>query len=73
MCGADGRSQRGWQEYRHKPDAIAMGSHFIDCHHVQRLALSPTEFINEGRIWRLHVPGGGAPTYKGKIGSPKQK
>ena len=22
---------------------------------------------HEGRIWRLHIPGGGAPTYKGTI------
>ena len=29
-----------------------MSSHFIDCHHVQRLAVSPEEFVNEGRIWR---------------------
>jgi len=36
---------------RRKDDAIALGSHFVDCHHVQRLALSPTEFVNEGRIW----------------------
>ncbi|CAN5909630.1 N/A [soil metagenome] len=38
---------------RRKPDSIAMGSHFIDSHHVQRLAVSPTEFINEGRLWRV--------------------
>lgn len=36
---------------RRKPDSIAVGSHFVDCHHVQRLAVSPTEFLNEGRIW----------------------
>jgi hypothetical protein len=30
-----------------------MSSHFIDSHHVQRVALSPTEFVNEGRIWRI--------------------
>jgi hypothetical protein len=29
-----------------------MRSHFIDSHHVQRVALSSTEFVNEGRIWR---------------------
>ena len=38
---------------RRKPDSIGMGSHFIDCHHVQRLALNKDEFINEGRIWRI--------------------
>ncbi|MBL8210908.1 MAG: FAD-dependent oxidoreductase [Bryobacterales bacterium] len=38
---------------RRKPDAIGISSHFIDSHHVQRVALSPTEFVNEGRIWRL--------------------
>ena len=41
------------QEPRRKADAIGISSHFIDCHHVQRVALSPTEFINEGRIWRI--------------------
>lgn len=38
---------------RRKDDAIGISSHFIDCHHVQRVALSPTEFVNEGRIWRI--------------------
>ncbi|RIQ11350.1 FAD-dependent oxidoreductase [Jiangella rhizosphaerae] len=41
------------QHDRRKPDAIAISSHFIDSHHVQRLAVSPTEFVNEGRIWRI--------------------
>ena len=35
------------------------------------LAVS-TEPSTEGRIWRLHVPGGGAPTYKGTIAMPKR-
>jgi hypothetical protein len=38
---------------RRKPDSIGMSSHFIDCHHVQRVALNENEFVNEGRIWRL--------------------
>jgi len=37
---------------RRKRDSIAVASHFIDSHHVQRLAVSPTEFVNEGRLWR---------------------
>lgn len=53
MRGAFVVTQRDVQEDRHKPDSIAVGSHFIDCHHVQRLAVSPTEFVNEGRIWRI--------------------
>lgn len=36
-----------------KPDSIGMSSHFIDSHHVQRVALSEDEFVNEGRIWRM--------------------
>lgn len=35
----------------YKKDAIALGSHFVDCHHVQRVAVSKTQYINEGRIW----------------------
>lgn len=46
-------TQRDVIDDRRKPDSIAMASHFIDSHHVQRLALSPTEFINEGRLWRV--------------------
>jgi hypothetical protein len=44
-------TQRDVTDDRRKDDSIAMGSHFVDSHHVQRLALSPTEFVNEGRIW----------------------
>jgi hypothetical protein len=53
MKGAYVMTQKDVQEDRRKDDAIGMGSHFIDCHHVQRLALSETEFVNEGRIWRM--------------------
>lgn len=38
---------------RRKDDSIGISSHFIDSHHVQRLAVSETEFLNEGRIWRM--------------------
>ncbi|MGK7397405.1 MAG: FAD-dependent oxidoreductase [Candidatus Cyclobacteriaceae bacterium M3_2C_046] len=36
---------------RSKPDAVTLGSHWIDSHHVQRVAISDTTFTNEGRIW----------------------
>jgi gluconolactonase len=35
------------------------------------LAVS-AEPSNEGRIWRLHIPSGGAPTYKGSIAVPRR-
>lgn len=38
---------------RHKSDAVGNSSHFIDSHHVQRVTLSPTQFVKEGHIWRL--------------------
>ena len=44
-------TQRDVTDDRRKDDSIAVGSHFVDSHHVQRLAVSPTEFVNEGRIW----------------------
>ena len=34
-----------------KSEVVVLGSHWIDSHHVQRVALSPTRFRNEGRIW----------------------
>jgi len=46
-------TQHDVQEDRRKPDSIGMSSHFIDCHHVQRVALNENEFVNEGRIWRM--------------------
>ncbi|WP_395743939.1 FAD-dependent oxidoreductase [Prosthecobacter sp.] len=45
--------QQDVQDDRRKPDSIGMSSHFIDCHHVQRVALNENEFVNEGRIWRM--------------------
>ena len=44
--------QQDVQEDRRKEDSIGISSHFIDSHHVQRLAVSEDEFVNEGRIWR---------------------
>lgn len=46
-------TQQDVQDERRKPDSIGMSSHFIDCHHVQRVALNEDEFVNEGRIWRM--------------------
>lgn len=46
-------TQKDAQEDRRKPDSIGMSSHFIDSHHVQRVALNEEEFVNEGRIWRM--------------------
>lgn len=53
MRGAFLVTQRDVTVDRRKPDAIGLSSHFIDCHHVQRVALSRYEFVNEGRIWRI--------------------
>ncbi len=53
MRGAYVMTQKDVQVERRKPDSIGISSHFIDCHHVQRLAVSETEFLNEGRIWRM--------------------
>lgn len=51
MVGAFVHTQKDILENRTKPDAICLGSHWIDSHHVQRVAVSKTQFVNEGRIW----------------------
>ncbi|GAB3997092.1 FAD-dependent oxidoreductase [Spirosoma daeguense] len=51
MVGAYVQKQKDILEERTKPDAICLGSHWIDSHHVQRVAVSKTQFVNEGRIW----------------------
>jgi len=51
MTGAYVQTQKDIFTETKKEDAIALGSHFVDCHHVQRVAVSPTQFMNEGRIW----------------------
>lgn len=53
MRGEYVMTQNDVQIDRRKHDSIGMGSHFIDCHHVQRVALNKNEFVNEGRIWRM--------------------
>lgn len=44
-------TQKDILEDRDKTDAVAIGSHWLDCHHVQRVAVSPTQFRNEGRFF----------------------
>lgn len=57
MVGRSVLTQHDLLEDRSKPDAVAVGSHWIDSHHVQRVAVSRTQFRNEGRIWvALHRP-----------------
>lgn len=53
MRGEHVVTQMDVQEDRRKADSIGMSSHFIDSHHVQRVALNENEFVNEGRIWRM--------------------
>lgn len=53
MRGAYVMTQKDVTADRRKPDTVGISSHFIDSHHVQRVALAPTQFVNEGRIWRL--------------------
>lgn len=53
MRGAYVVTQQDVQDDRRKEDSVGISSHFIDCHHVQRVALSENEFVNEGRIWRM--------------------
>jgi len=38
---------------RTKNESVMLGSHWVDSHHVQRVALSDSTFINEGRIWEM--------------------
>lgn len=51
MIGAHVQTQQDIFTDPYKEDAIALGSHFVDCHHVQRVAVSKTQYVNEGRIW----------------------
>lgn len=55
MKGAMIVTQRDTMDDRRKPDSIGISSHFTDSHHVQRCALSKSEFVNEGRIWRTSM------------------
>jgi hypothetical protein len=51
MIGAYVQTQKDIFTDTRKADAVALGSHFVDCHHVQKVAISKTRYVNEGRIW----------------------
>jgi hypothetical protein len=55
MVGDEVHTQHDVFRDRQKADAVLLGSHWVDSHHVQRIALSDTTFTNEGRIWELVV------------------
>lgn len=55
MKGATILTQRDVTEDRRKADSVGISSHFIDSHHVQRVAVSAETFVNEGRIWRTSM------------------
>lgn len=44
-------TQKDILDERSKEDAVMLGSHWIDSHHVQRVQVSDSTFTNEGRIW----------------------
>jgi hypothetical protein len=52
MFGAYVMTERDVLQDIEKEDVIFWNSHWIDCHHVQRIALSDNTFRNEGRIWK---------------------
>jgi len=52
MVGEYVMTQRDVVDDRRKDDVVMLGSHWIDCHHVQRVAISDVTFRNEGRMWQ---------------------
>jgi hypothetical protein len=51
MIGRYVMTQKDIQTDREKDDSIGLGSHYIDAHHVQRVAVDEKQFTNEGRLW----------------------
>ncbi len=51
MVGAYVMTQHDVIHERDKPDNVLWNSHWIDSHHVRRVALDDHHFRNEGRIW----------------------
>ena len=71
MVGSYVMTQRDLLEERTKGDAIYWNSHWIDSHHVQRIARDDHHFRNEGRIWKeLTEPY--AVSYRALVPSPQQ-
>lgn len=57
MIGELVQTQRDIFQDRSKEKAVFLGSHWVDSHHVQRIAISDSTFVNEGRIWEVvHKP-----------------
>jgi hypothetical protein len=52
MLGDYVMKQQDVERDSQKPDAICLGSHAIDSHLVERVAVDAMHFVNEGRIWR---------------------
>ncbi len=53
MIGPVVHTQHDVFRNRQKEESILLGSHWVDSHHVQRIALSDSTFTNEGRIWEI--------------------
>jgi hypothetical protein len=53
MIGPEVHTQHDVFRDRQKEETILLGSHWVDSHHVQRIALSDSTFTNEGRIWEI--------------------
>jgi len=55
MIGDEVQIQKDIFSEREKSESVLLGSHWVDSHHVQRIALSDSTFTNEGRIWEIVV------------------
>ncbi len=53
MIGPEVHTQHDVFGNRQKKESVLLGSHWVDSHHVQRIALSDSTFTNEGRIWEI--------------------
>jgi hypothetical protein len=53
MIGEEVHTEQDVFRDREKEESVFLGSHWVDSHHVQRIALSDSTFTNEGRIWEI--------------------